>query len=323
MYTDSTIKLNTTILVTSAGPYVFDYGFNASSFASSCLKPNICLDCVYDLSISLQDACGQEMFDGDALTGGIQPFTRTIGQPSADPDTTCGSPVLYKFLNDTKLNDTVIVSLTPGVYVLTKTLAINKEAIELYTDVHIRQNTCIKTLSDFETQFLSKVDFSTCGETCAECVAKLGTKTEFVNKQLVILSYDSVTITQPQIDRLGTWYDSLVIECNRKCLPLDPCAVLLQTLKMDMRPGGQYALYPEDGMGDWTGINASIMDVASNTLGGNYRYTNITTGAKRIYLNEKGQPDSIVLYDGRKVPAADAPYTWNLQPALRKAGWMR
>jgi RHS repeat-associated protein len=304
-YAEGEIRLSKTFTVTHTNTYTFDYSIEADTFDSECLPGDICLDCVYDLTITLTDICGNNLLDGSVGISGVNLLQRTVGNIGNDFDSACReSALIYSFASDTALNDTINVVLAPGVYTINKVLTINRPAMEFYADVFVRNNTCLKTLDSFETEYLQATDFTGCGQTCDECVASLGGRTTFIATQVALLTEDSVIVTGADSTYLNQLYDSLVATCLEPCNELDVCELNLKILKADISPSGQYALLADNGIFS----DSSILSSVCYKYGGNYQYKIVgTTSVKMQYTDGNGNLDSVLYNDVMTAPA-DLPY---------------
>jgi len=59
-YMNNSISISTSVLITSPTNYKIDYEIFTLPMIDSCLD-NICVDCVYELELSLKDECGAEL----------------------------------------------------------------------------------------------------------------------------------------------------------------------------------------------------------------------------------------------------------------------
>jgi hypothetical protein len=260
--------------------YTIDYRVNDSAFKSSCLPTGICYECVYDLTISLQDGCGNELLHGNRHSVNPTPLVRTIGKLHADFDTTCpGTPVSYKFSTDSILSlgaDTdFIVHLDIGSYTITKKLSINTQAIDFYTNKYVKENTCIRNLQSFVDEKISHTDFSQCSYDCASCRTNLGTKSNYRIQWMANLTASGFTsLYHADTVRADARYDSLLNHCNIFCRPKDPCTAGYGMLRADVSPGGQYALFDTVTISHKSYFkwhNDSHTDMLDTTAGSNFR----------------------------------------------------
>ena len=101
-------------------------------------------------------------------------------------------------------------------------------------------------LNYFLLEELKQTDFYGCYSNCETCFDKLGTKPEFVATFKSLYVADSLAFGIPDSLYALTLYDSLFANCQSiqsQCGQQNVCDGKLAMLKMDIRPGGQYALY--------------------------------------------------------------------------------
>lgn len=223
---------STNLLITSEQEYVFSYSMEMATVADSCF-PNLCMDCVYDLEVSLTDDCGNFLIGNANLTG---PLLQQIGGQ----------------LLDTLCNDTtgfalwapdIAVVLKPGQYTLTKKLSINENALNFYLDKMMSNSICLLD----PNYFYQVPDLSGCEITCEECLENIGTWEDFYDDHKGEFNGDDSLATLV----LTQAYQALKAECEDLCTDRsrDLCATAYELMLMDMSPGGQYAEYDDNGSG--------------------------------------------------------------------------
>ncbi|MDP2174455.1 MAG: hypothetical protein Q8K70_00950, partial [Bacteroidota bacterium] len=209
-------------------------------------KSNLCFDCVYDLEISLLDECNKEMLDGNPNVAGNQSIIRTLGTVNSQFDTLCEpSPLNYSFSNDADLNNApIVVNLPIGSYTLIKKLKINYGALEFYENQFIKGNTSLKTENSYRQHYLSKIDYSQCASTCDSCEIKLGSRENYINKQSLKLTELGIEVNVEDLSYFNKKFDDLLSFCKDLCnTSINSCESMLEIIKNDLRPGGQYAQY--------------------------------------------------------------------------------
>ena len=230
--------------------------------------PDLCDDkysFVYDLNISLKDNCATNL---------LTPITDVrIGTPGIGPNPptfNVNPPILPQNL-----------SLNTGNYSLLKELKVNKEVLNDYADKYMAKITdssssCYINPSDF-LNFSSTTNI-TCETTCEECIASIGTQTDYISNQLMGIYHVSnndanpftidattfdVTINQPasgssinfgqpipetEVEgfaiRLKEEWKILNKACEQLCGPTftSSCSINEDTLLTDVSPNGQYGL---------------------------------------------------------------------------------
>jgi len=131
------LTINREIMVTAVGDYYFDYDFTTEQY-NDCLPNDVCFDCIYEVSISIKDACGDEVqaFDASGVPFNL-PSVEVVGNVSPF-DATCAA-ITYS-LNP----DPVRVNFAEvGVYTLHKELKISDQPLAYYIDQYIENSTCI------------------------------------------------------------------------------------------------------------------------------------------------------------------------------------
>jgi hypothetical protein len=145
------------------------------------------------------------------------------------------------------IQDTIGVTLTKiGEYYVTYTLHISQDALNFYDSVHLVKNSDIKKLNYFLLEELKQTDFYGCYGNCQTCFDKLGTQQEFLKNFKTLYVADSVLFGTEDSLWVLNLYDSLYVNCQSiqdSCGMLSVCDEKLELLKMDVTPGGQYALY--------------------------------------------------------------------------------
>jgi hypothetical protein len=211
-------------------PYNFEYKINPQTYnALNCDTKTYCLDCIYDLEISLvNDECSKVEF--------IK--TKSIGKiPSLD--FICNNDITTTFRFDT------LVNLNIGSYTITKKLIVNKIAAETYANNILNDpaNTCLKTFDDFYAEAWAKRDTNRCKEACDACIA------------------EASTLTGAEFASASNDCDSLW--CNPNIG--NTCDIARTSMISDLSPCGQYAIYL-DGAGNFSpGASLiSIFNIASD-----------------------------------------------------------
>ena len=238
------------------------YDVIVSQYTDACL-PNMCLDCIYELVISLTDDCGQELLDGDLSVTGNQPVTKILGRytPGGSPEfpTSCGntSALHFSLSNPTPFSFNVTKD---GTYHLSKTLKLSTKPLVEYANAFVQNNTCIKTLTDFQQQNLANIDISGCEMlNCAQCSTA-------VNSFIASLPAGTLN-TQQQLD--------LLAKCDLKCnLEQNICQSKEMLLLKDFKPGGYFGKYdgsqinllptPDPGVAGTHSYSVSIFNSQNN-----------------------------------------------------------
>jgi len=270
-----TLLVKETFPVPAEGHYMFKYEVEPPVFDSSCsttlanivlsgtppviqntpvtVNSQFCYNCIYDLSISLKDECGNELATTLMADGTPPGNTAVIGNQNhlIQPTTAQGygtdncNIAQTNFTSGTGVNDwvnfnnpspqaTSTVNLTPGNYALTKSLKLNESVLEQYTNDYINgNNNCLLKLEDFYAQTLAEADFSGCNITCAQCVDEINAKYTGANCSPCLSGND---------------LQVLLDECNELCnFKSIKCESAYQIMLADVSPGGQYGQYSTGG----------------------------------------------------------------------------
>ena len=223
------LSATATFLAPVTGSYVFNYRVDPISYIKL-YGPNkdssICSDCFYDLEITVKDDC-DNLIDRDTIAAGNVFDTSCVNMPDT-------------------LQGTMNVTLSKiGEYYITYTLKISQDALDFYDSTHLVKNSDIKKLNYFLLEELKKTDFSGCYSNCETCFDKLGTRAEFIQNFKLLYVKDSVMFGSQDSTWVSSLYDSLYLNCQniQDGCRTNVCDEKLQLLKMDVIPGGQYALY--------------------------------------------------------------------------------
>ena len=299
------LQLFETFLVTTAGPFIFNYNMASVAFTDTCL-PNICFTCAYELTVKLTDDCGNVITD---TLGNPIEYHDMIGNFTDNGDSTvtfhvdCNVPTPNHQLS-------FVADLLVGNYNIEKTLTLSEDAIDYYLEQYLdsNNNTCIKTLHDFEEEFLAQIDSSDCNITCESCAEALGTKEDFV------------------ANGLGTAadYDLALEECNAPCKLLTVCEANYQMMLADVSPGGQYGQYLDAnnninvGM-YWLSVfnTTSTNQLQGTTINSNWKHPKLfLNGTNQIKYVDDNDDESLIQVTetapGVYSPAVDPSYVGNI-----------
>jgi RHS repeat-associated protein len=298
------IQLSKKFNVAQPTLHKFKYNVNIPRFTDAS-KSGICFDCVYDLTISLKDECGNEMLDGDPNTSGNQPIVRVLGKPGSDFDLTCETPSLtYSFQNDALINDEYFeVTLNLGSYTLSRTLSTNMQALDFYQNEYLNSNTTIKTPEDFRTLYFDKIDYSGCGLTCEDCEETYGAYSTFLQTYLNKLIADTITPNAQDTINIRSAYDKGRELCRTICDNPNAgnCELMLNILKADVTPGGQYAKF---GIVSGTPTYTGVLDVGFSTLDFNWMSYKVGTNPLPIDYRDEDNNEVKVLSNGNWISPA-------------------
>ncbi|WP_207513120.1 RHS repeat-associated core domain-containing protein [Longitalea luteola] len=142
------------LLVTETGPHRFIYSLLPEGVSiKDCKDISICYDCVYDLSLTIAEECN------DTTRGNGNSIVLTRNNYKID--TACNN---YFPSLDTTL------TLVKGSYLVTKTLTVNRQAMEYYRDsIFMQRNTC-RSLQQMVQEQITQLQTSiSCENACASC----------------------------------------------------------------------------------------------------------------------------------------------------------
>lgn len=264
-YTSDGLVNYYTFFVDKETDYKFAYSVIPQEYAdASCVPAGYCLDCVYDLEISIKDKCDVEQLNYLGVPN--SPLRRKIGDfPDNADRATCSnaSNGRYHLSSDfgSPQDGYIMVHLERGYYTVSKKLTINKEALDYYTDKYLRDLTSgegCKTLEDFQAEAQAAVDLTGCEMTCTTCLERLGltpddlsestvesARQAYVNARNAELTAQGKTPTAEDEEVARNSFDFLKSTCDEICVKNEPnrCEAFRQILIADMIPGGQYAKY--------------------------------------------------------------------------------
>ncbi|MDO9000250.1 MAG: hypothetical protein Q7W45_10835, partial [Bacteroidota bacterium] len=193
--------------------------------------PTLCMDCIYELEISVKDQCGIEV-DLDPVTAGVQSITKILGRylPNSTPQFDASCPTNSSLLNFSMGTQATPISFTvpkAGTYHVNKKLKLSTAPLQYYAQQFIANNTCISTLSQFQQEALQNIDLSSCNNfDCASC------STSVVNAAATL----NPPLSQAQIN-------ILIEKCELKCDMKDVCSSREKLMRMHFKPGGYFAKY--------------------------------------------------------------------------------
>jgi RHS repeat-associated protein len=223
----TSVSFVTQLVVPTTGTYTFAYDITSPQYTVACGANSLCFDCTYDMEIDLINDCGNNIFP----TSGSLSRTMYVGQVSAGAhslDVSCNTPITFS-----NTGSPISISLTPGTYLLSKTLTVNRDDYNYYLQNYLASaSNCIRQESAFVATEMGKIDETKCHVTYKECIDLLGTKDDY------ILSGKG---TAEDWDRAYAECKSLKIinPNNEEGL----CRSRYKLLLADVTPGGQYAQY--------------------------------------------------------------------------------
>ena len=202
---------------------------------------------VYDLNLSILNECG----DGIALTNGISSISTTIGAVDVTTNGTGGNQTFSMVAAS---------NLPAGLYNISKSLSVNEDALEVYTQDYLEQS-CLYGPEYFELHLLD--DF--CGMTYDECLDlenNFASALDYANAMMNGIAIPAELVTAYQeayIDlynaKMATCTDMIMLseeqaqgtEYNTSAGSgtftfTANCSIAEDKLKHDFKPGQQYAI---------------------------------------------------------------------------------
>ncbi|PWV56687.1 RHS repeat-associated core domain-containing protein [Chitinophaga sp. S165] len=252
----------------------------------------ICSNCYYQLYVRITDNCGKEILRNTL------PFH--IGFQSGS----CG----VEYLDHGELDATFEI----GEYYMTFDLTIPEESVAAFTREYITKNTNLKSQWSFIENALHGKDFTSCFNDCTTCKESLGDLSEFSRRIKEQLLSDSVVIDDATINPwINHLYDSLSTQCaalKASCGNNSPCKDLEDKMRLDVSPGGQYALFDAN----YAPVEASI-----NILNLYWRQVfNPTPETSQDYIDEQFE-----LEDGTISSPHDSAFTLQLLVRYWRPEW--
>jgi len=274
-YMNNSISISTSVLITSPTNYKIDYEIFTLPMIDSCLD-NICVDCVYELELSLKDECGAELLP-DTLQNTL------IGNFQLDA---LNNYVFHGQCTDTtSFNSDTTVYLEIGKYTISKKIKILEAAVLRYLEL-VDTSSCALTYQDFLDDAMADIDTSACNITCDNCIDELGSLQDFLSNG----------------EGTSSDYHLRVEECKDLCKKkISDCEMYFNLMKIDFSPSGQYAEYMNNSTGALN-LNKplSIFNSNNSLPNSNASWRNPTletsNGIQNIYVDDNGDRTRLFLH---------------------------
>lgn len=256
---EDALKVGTQLGVTKDDiRYDFTYSATSSVYTEQACagQPAKTYPYVYDLTISIKDNCGNELFTQTDTKLGIEQINGTAND----------------VLNQATVNGII---LDAGSYTVYKELKVNEDAYNHYLADYLSTdgNPCLAVESSFSTPIESD-----CDNSCKSCLYNLGEEDVFVLARAREEFGPTTTLANLDpiaLQTLQQLYAKAKEECVAPCTPLPSCDSYWEMLRGDMMPDGQYGSKdPSDAL--------SVYNLA-NDLTGNWQTPSL------IYRDENGQ----------------------------------
>jgi RHS repeat-associated protein len=290
-----TISATATHTQTVPGPVKLHYNIDRLIQTYAEQGVTICSNCYYEMDVRITDDCNRPLFKAESLP---------IGNPTGDC-TIAGSAG-----GDIDVDFDLV-----GVYYVNFELRIPEEALKSYTKDFLEKNTNLKSEWSFVHEALLGKDFLSCFNDCATCKASLGDLTTFTSRIKAQLIANNVNVAANDgviTDWINGLYATLASQCTalRASCVISPCEELENVLKLDVSPGGQYALFDAAGNPLEKGIN--VLELNWRKPG---RFP-VSNSDDPLYISEK-----IELSDGTVTSPYDASFTISMLVTYWKPEW--
>ena len=192
----------------------------------------ICSNCYYELYIKVTDNCNRTIFNTAAPI--------PVGSLTSD----CSKTAAFTGSIDVDFNQV-------GEYYISFELGLTQEALTAYTEDYVARNTSLSTQYSFVSAALFEINSLSCFDDCSTCKESLGTKVYYTSRVKERLAKQGVDVVANE-SALTTWSDAMYDMLYNRCLSLrtscisSPCQELENTIRKDVSPGGQYALFGAD-----------------------------------------------------------------------------
>lgn len=144
--TPNTVVFSKPETITDEDDYHFNFHMTPEDFQSTCMDPEICFDCVYDVSLTVVDA---------ECTGEIM-YEKTISVDGEALNDICDGV--------SSVDDLVTLHLPEGTYQFERTISINEDAKDTYWCMYFDQATCVDTYSDVYNELYTTANFGACND---------------------------------------------------------------------------------------------------------------------------------------------------------------
>lgn len=254
------------MLVEKAGSQHFIYSLSPQTLQLfDCNSNQVCYDCLYDLTITITDDCGNQKIGGHPIL---------IRRPNFSiADALC---------NGNSIAVDTTITLDEGNYEITKSLSVNEKSHADYlSNIYLPHNTC-KSASNFITSQLQSLHQENCTVTCTSCRESIGTYSSFSANYMTSV-YGSTTGMSLHQNEIQTAYNNALASCDTYCndTVYSQTDFIKQAMLADMSPKtGQYANL--DSTWDFYSIFSDLI-LFSDPI-----YQLITD-----YKNEQGDLDSV------------------------------
>ncbi|WP_343631547.1 RHS repeat-associated core domain-containing protein [Fluviicola sp.] len=129
---------------TTSGNYTINYAFTPAQFHNACMTENFCMDCVYDMTLSVVEECS-----------GTVKYSNTITLAGEDVGNVCAADAEESFTSPA-------FYLDKGLYQIVKKLSLHEQIIQDNWCVYSAQSTCLTPLSELFNPAYAAEPFENC-----------------------------------------------------------------------------------------------------------------------------------------------------------------
>ncbi|MES2382830.1 MAG: hypothetical protein V4538_17415, partial [Bacteroidota bacterium] len=260
--------LSSPILVGKSQTYKFQYALSPATYSKLCNGSEFyCLDCIYNLEISITDECGAEYLQGEVGTTDFKPITRKIG-PSVINDVCNTSGTIFNTNSvkenfSQKIDGYITLTLPAGKYTVSRKITVDQDARETYLREIVPNKLC-KTLAEFEAEEAAKINLEQCRPCEAYNIAKKqggDIRQTYITNVYASRFGNASDPDNIRKNLIGEEYDVAKERCGVK---VNPCVTYREIMLNDVYPDGLYG------------------DMSSST-GGNYSVFKTNTDASLWY----------------------------------------
>lgn len=193
---------------------ILDYSIVGTHFKTNVpgIRDSLCMDCVYDMKVSIVNACGVTVFED----------VQTIGDLSDSPQS-----MLFDCENNAYLKRDTVFIAEPGTYILNKVVVVNEAAQRKYEEEYLK----LQLVDTLKQKLIDVIPGDAIYTDCAEC-----TPCNYIQDSIILPDSTKIFI---QIK------DSTQdVPCFDYC-PGSVSSIqgFYESMLRDVSPGGQYGSY--------------------------------------------------------------------------------
>lgn len=226
-------------VTTDGSFYTLNYEAEPGEYSEECLDV-VCYPYVFDLDVSMQNKCGDEMLyfvDPIGQTpqpGDFGPISTRIGTLNS---ASCGNPGSFA--------DVRYGTLNIGTYSLSKSIRVSHEAAEHFAESYLTDAAaCLLTEEDFLEDEISRIDFDACNMECDDCLKDVfegvGGDPSLISVETSLNQWNSLLPGLNTTVYTAQEWETAYTNCTQACVDPSPCSILKSIFLADVSPGGQY-----------------------------------------------------------------------------------